>query len=265
MEKITLETINGKSENEIMTIFYNSFFDYGKSCAKYIAYKHNMDIIECACYIASGLYQLLLKRIEQLKNDNTLNNNMRFLIAFFGTQKLVKKIMAMTNYSSYFKNNKLSYGDDLKVNGHTVGSETVYRMNKYKYSNNKYSEYRNVKKVNTNIIDIVDVLEQKENRDSKKSISYDSDDTGYFRDSLRSNYGNPEQDLLCKLSRFYSHVYAEKIRQSKDYMRLMTLKDSISSDVKMSTKTRSFLRDFKHRHGLETLKTREIYYILENY
>ena len=259
--KITLETLNTMDVKNIMELFYNQFLDYGKKSAVYIADKHDMSKEYCSLYIASGLYMLMSDRIEQLteNNANGLTGNEILLYAFLGTKKLVKKIMAITNYSSYFKNNEYAYNSDTE--------KTLYRMPKYKKSKNQYSEYRNIKKVNSHVIDIIDILEQKENRTSKKNLSIDSDmfEGVSFRDSIVSYYPTPEQELLNKLSYVYSKKYADKIRSDKNYDRIIFLRDKHNKNVPLSNTENHFLYDFKKRYNLEILTSKELFYIVSNY
>lgn len=258
--KITLETLGNLNQSAIMELFYNEFLNYGKKCALYVAHNHDMTTKYCACYIANGLFELFLTRCEKLHESENGYEFSRetMLYSFLGTKKLVKKIMAMTNYSSYFKNNNYAYGN----------SETKYKMNAYKHSKNKYSEFRNVKKVNGHIIDIVDILEQKENRTSKKwyslnkTINDNGDEFGVF---VKSYYPTPEQELLNKLSRFYSHRTADKIRNDKNYYRLIEIETKISKSVPLENIDKQTIKNLKKRLGIEELKTRDILYIVSNY
>ena len=260
MKKITLETIKNLNQSAIMELFYNEFLTYGKKCALYVAHNHDMTIEYCANYIASGLFELFLTRCEKLhENEGGLNfSRETMLYSFLGTKKLVKKIMAMTNYSSYFKSN---------VKAYEAGPDTVYKLNAYKHTKNKYSEFRNVKKVNSHIIDIVDILEQKENRTSKKSLSLDNDlyEGVTFASSIVSYYPTPEQELLNKLSYKYSAITSTKIRNDKKFDRLQAIEKKFSEGVKLANSEVDFLHNFKKRHGLEVLTTKELFYIVSNY
>lgn len=281
--KITIETIKNLNQSDIMELFYNEFLNYGKKCAVYIAKNHDMENSYCAMYIASGLFDLFLKRCEQLhKNENGFEfSRETLLIAFLGTKKLVKKIMAITNYSSYFKSNEKAYNTSFKdtLNSETLAyyceqtenkvySKTNYRLPKYKNSKNKYSDFRNVKKVNSHIIDIVDILEQKENRTSKKTYSLNNtinesgDEFGIF---VKSYYPTPEQELLNKLSRFYSHRTAQKIRSDKNYYKLIEIETKISKSIPLENVDKQTIKNLKKRLGIEELKTKEILYIVSNY
>lgn len=263
--KITLETLKNLNQSAIMELFYNEFLQYGKKCALYVARNHDMTVSYCADYIASGLFELFLSRCEKLHSEIANSEKSLYfshetmLYSFLGTKKLVKKIMAMTNYSSYFKSNKKAY---------EVGDSTVYRLNAYKHSDNKYSEFRNIKHVNGHTIDIVDVLEQKENRTSKKTYSLNKtindngDEYGVF---IKSYYPTPEQELLNKLSRFYSHKMASKIRSDKNYYRLIEINTKISKSIPLENKDVDFMYNLKKRVGIEELKTKEILYIVSNY
>lgn len=260
--KITIETLKNLNQSAIMELFYNEFLNYGKKSALYVARYHDMTIEYCANYIASGLFDLFLTRCEKLHNEekNTSLNFSRetMLYSFLGTKKLVKKIMAMTNYSSYFKNNNYAYGD----------SETKYRMNAYKHSKNKYSEFRNVKNVNGHTVDIVDILEQKENRTSKKwyslneTINDNGDEFGIF---VKSYYPTPEQELLNKLSRFYSRKTSQKIKHDKNFYRLLEVETKITKSITLDNKDKQTIKNLKIRCGVEALNTKELLYIVNNY
>lgn len=263
--KITIETLNNLTQSDIMELFYNEFLQYGKKCAVYVAKNHDMSITYCADYIASGLFELFLNRCEKLYSEiDNSNKSLEFsretmLYSFLGTKKLVKKIMAMTNYSSYFKSNARAYDN---------GPDTVYKLNAYKHSKNKYSEFRNVKKVNSHIIDIVDILEQKENRTSKKlyslneTINDNGDEFGIF---VQSYYPTPEQELLNKLSRLYSRRTADKIRNDKKYARFVELSEKNYKGIVLENKDVDFMYNFKKRNNLLELSSKEVFYIVSNY
>jgi hypothetical protein len=189
--------------------------------------------------------------------------------------------MAMTNYSSYFKNNSKAYNTSYKD---TLGAEAIatyceqidgpmysktnYKVKAYKNSKNKYSEYRNVKKVNSHIIDIVDILEQKENRTSKKlyslneTINDNGDEYGVF---IKSYYPTPEEELLNKLSRFYSRRTANKIRNDKKYVRFVELSNKNLRGERLKNKDVDFMYNFKKRNNLLELSSKEVFYIVNNY
>lgn len=282
MKKITLETIKNLNQSAIMELFYNEFLQYGRKCALYVARYHDMTITYCANYIASGLFELFITRCEKLhENENGLEfSRETMLYSFLGAKKLVKKIMAMTNYSSYFKNNNKAYNTSFKdtlnagdiatyceqING-PMYSKTNYKVKAYKSTKNKYSEYRNVKKVNSHIIDIVDILEQKENRTSKKNLSLDNDlyEGVPFATSVVSYYPTPEEELLNKLSRFYSRKTAQKIRSDIAYSKLETIGVKIVNNVVLSHADKMTVQNIKNRLGLKDLKTKEILYIVNNY
>ena len=259
MKKITIETLKNLNQSDIMELFYNEFLSYGKKCALYIARYHDMTIEYCACYIASGLFELFLTRCEKLhENENGYEFSREVMLySFLGTKKLVKKIMAMTNYSSYFKNNNYAYG----------GGDTKYKMCFQKYSKNPYNEFRNVKKVNSHIVDIVDILEQKENRTSKKNLSLDGDlfEGVSFKDSIVSYYPTPEQALLNKLAHQYSAITSAKIRNNKKFDRLQAIEKKFSNGENLANSEIDFIYNFKKRLNLDTLTTKELFYIVNNY
>lgn len=260
MKKITLETISNLNQSAIMELFYNEFLDYGKKCALYVARYHDMTIEYCTNYIASGLFELFLTRCEKLhENENGWEfSRETMLYSFLGTKKLIKKIMAMTNYSSYFKSNTIAYEN---------GADTIYKLPAYKKTKNKYSEYRNIKKVNSHIIDIVDILEQKENRTSKKSLSLDNDlfEGLSAKETIVSYYPTPEQELLNKLAYKYSAITSAKIRNDKKFDRLQAIEKKFSEGVNLASSEIDFLYNFKKRLNLEVLSTKELFFIVNNY
>lgn len=285
--KITIETLENLSQSAIMELFYNEYLQYAKKCSVYVAKNHDMSETYCTNYIASGLFELFLNRCEKLhseieNNKKSLNfSRETMLYAFLGTKKLIKKIMAMTNYSSYFKNNAKAYNTSFKdtLSSATIAtyceqiegpiySKTNYKVKAYKNSKNKYSEYRNVKKVNSHIIDIVDILEQKENRTSKKlyslneTVNDNGDEYGIF---IKSYYPTPEQELLNKLSRLYSRKTAIKIRSDKKYARFVELSKKNYSGERLENKDVDFMYNFKKRNNLLELSSKEVFYIVDNY
>ena len=187
----------------------------------------------------------------------------------------------MTNYSSYFKNNAKAYNTSYKdtlsagdiatyceqVDG-PMYSKTNYKVKAYKNSKNKYSEFRNVKKVNSHIIDIVDILEQKENRTSKKlyslneTINDNGDEYGVF---IKSYYPTPEQELLNKLSRFYSHKTASKIKSDKKYYRVLEIENKMKVSEGLTQCDYDFIKRLKERNNCEALNFKEILYVVNNY
>ena len=70
------------------------------------------------------------------------------------------------------------------------------------------------------------------NRTSKKNLSINAivndngDEFGIF---IKSYYPNPEQELLNKLSRFYSRRTADKIRNDKNYYRIIEIENKIKN------------------------------------
>jgi len=280
--KITIETLSNLNQSAIMELFYNEFLNYGRKCAMYIAHNHDMSLDYCTNYIASGLFDLFLTRCEKLHESEDGYNFSRetMLYSFLGTKKLVKKIMAMTNYSSYFKDNKKAYNtsfkdtlsaDSLSVYCEQIGSKvyskTNYKLPAFKKSKNKYSEYRNIKRVNSHTIDIVDVLEQKENRTSKKSLSLDTElfEGVTIATTITSYYPTPEEELLNKLSRVYSHRTAIAIRSDVAFDKLEIIALKVSASEPLNHAEKMTIQNMKNRLGLKDLKTKDILYIVKNY
>ena len=140
-------------------------------------------------------------------------------------------------------------------------------MHFQKYSKNPYNEFRNVKKVNSHIIDIVDILEQKENRTSKKLLSLDNDifEGLSAKETIVSYYPTPEQELLNKLAYQYSAITSAKIRGDKKFDRLQAIGKKFNNGVNLASSEIDFLYNFKKRLNLEVLTTKELFYIVSNY
>ena len=278
--KITIETIKSMSQSEALEFFYLQFKDYAKKCVEYVAKNHDMSKSYCENYIASGLFDMFISRCEKLhESENGYEYSSETMLrAFFGTKKLVKKILAMTNYSSYFKDNEKAYNTSFKDSlglealavyceqiGDKVYSETKYKLPKYKKSKNKYSEFRNVKKVKAHIMDIIDVLEQRENRTHKFNLSLnysvgeDGDEVGNY---IKSYYPTPEEAFINKLSRLYSRKVANKLREDKKFDEFYRI---ATSEAVQNKNEQNFIAYFKKRNSVESLKTKEILYIVSNY
>ena len=114
--------------------------------------------------------------------------------------------------------------------------------------------------INAKVIDIVDVLEQKENRTNKKSISYDDIDNG-LKDRLQSYYDTPETALMKKLSYEVSYKKVAELKKDVKINRVMAI---MSRDKKDNTDIK-FLSYFKKKHGLELVSNKELYYLISNY
>jgi len=218
---IIFDDVKNMSKPDIEKLFFNDFLTYGHNVAKYIADKHGMSQTYCESYIASGLFMLMTERYSAINESNTFNSELLF-IAYLSTKKLVKMILGNTNYKSY----------DIKK------------------GNN----------INSKVIDIIDVLEQKENRTSKKAISYDDADNG-LRDRLQSYYDTPETALLKKLSYEVSYKKAAELKKDVKINRVMAIMErekKDNTDIK-------FLSYFKKKHGLELVSNKELYYLISNY
>lgn len=224
---IELKDITGKNENQVKELIFNQFLDYGKKTAKYIASKHNMSLSYCTGYIASGLYTLTCERYnkEYVNIDNIGDfNTDDFFVCFLSTKKLIKVILGNTNYKTY---------DIEKGNN-----------------------------INSTVIDIIDVLEQRENRTNKKTISYDSEENSYIRDSLQSYYDTPETALMKKLSYYYSYQKVKEIKSDKKINRVIAL---MNRSDKLENSDRFFLNYFRKKHNIESITNKELFYLISNY
>ena len=116
-------------------------------------------------------------------------------------------------------------------------------------------------------IDIVDILEQKENRTSKKNLSLDNDlyEGVSFNETIVSYYPTPEQALLNKLAYQYSAITSAKIRNDKKFDRLQAIEKKFNEGVTLANGEVDFMYNFKKRLGLDTLSTKELFYIVNNY
>lgn len=137
----------------------------------------------------------------------------------------------------------------------------VYATLKTVINNMNFATYDNVKSVN--LITVIDVIKQWENRDSRSEAKYcryyDGDET--FKMSLVSNYGNPESELMKKEALNKLHALSSKIRSHKKYSELMAILTSSENQTKAQE---NFLCYFKKSNGLKC-SSAELLELVSNY
>ena len=222
MHKIIFDDIKNMSKTDIEKLFFNDFLSYGHNTAKYLHNKHDMSLVYCESYIASGLYMLMTERYNAINESNTFNSELLF-IAYVSTKKLIKVILGNTNYKAY--------------------------------------DVKNGSNINSKVIDIIDVLEQKENRTSKKSISYDDIDNG-LKDRLQSYYDTPETAFMKKLARYYSNKKVREIKSDNKINRVIAI---MNRDDNITKSDNMFLLRFKLKHNIEVISNKELFYLISNY
>lgn len=203
MKKLEWFDLVSKSHKEKYTIVYNQFLDYGKIQAPYIAHKHDMGAEYCACYIASGLFQKYLQlKAKKIADFGKFYCNVDYesLCHVFALIRKVKNNLNFKVMGEYIDGYKKDACDDLNYIP-LRGFVTI----------EKSSVLKREKIGNTKNVDIVDILNQWENRDArtqaKKTRRYFEGEDGTSElERISSHYGTPETKLLNKCARERARV-----------------------------------------------------------
>jgi hypothetical protein len=245
MKKLEWYDLISKSHKEKYTIVYNQFLDYGRIQAPYIASKHDMTTEYCACYIASGLFQKYLQlKAKKIADFGRFYNNVDYesLCHVFA---LIRKVKNNLNFKScgYYTD-----GYDKTI------TDDFYYLPKIGFTQIvKKSELIRENIGNSKQIDIVDILEQWENRDArtqaKKTRRYFEGEDGTSEiDRISSHYGTPENKLLNKCTR-------ERARIEIDYYKNHCTNFSRILHIVTKTENRTgaervALNDFRKRYNV---------------
>lgn len=245
MKKLQWYDLVSKSHTEKYRIIYTQFLDYGKMQAPYIAHKHDMSTEYCACYIASGLFQKYLQLKAKKIADfgkfycNVDFESMRHVFA------LIRKVKSNLNFKSYGY-----YTDPIKK---TVTDDFNYLPTVGYIDVNKRSELIHEKMTNAKNVDVVDILEQWENRDArtqaKKTRRYFADDDGTSElDRVSSHYGTPETKFLNKCSRERARVEIDYYKNHcNNFSRILYI---VNKSENRTAAERTALKDFRKRYSV---------------
>lgn len=256
MKKLEWFDLVSKSHTEKYRIIYTQFLDYGKMQAVYIANKHDMSVEYCSRYIASGLFQKYLQlKAKKIEDFGRFYCNVDFE-AMCHVFALIRKVKSNLNFKScgyYTDGYNKSVVDDF------------YYLPKIGFTQIiKKSELIRENMTNIKNVDIVDVLEQWENRDArtqaKKTRRYFADDDGKSElDRISSHYGTPETKLLNKCARERAKVEIDYYRNHcSNFSRILHI---VTKSENRTMAERTALKDFRKHYSVY----HENYETLHNY
>lgn len=155
-------------EKKQLNYIVSCFKRYAKKQAKYLAEKHDMDLVECQCFIVSGLYSIFTKRqkflLKKYGNFSSLN--------YFAMKKVFSSLRisyAKVNFleGGFYHNDAINLpevnatfkdkeGDSytLKIHGAIKHGATLEKTIN--------------KATSTQSMDLVDILQREINRDSRR-------------------------------------------------------------------------------------------------
>ena len=256
MKKLEWYDLINKSHEDKYRIIYTQFLDYGTNQAPYISSKHDMSNDYCARYIASGLFQKYLQlKAKKIREFGRFYNNVDYE-AMLHVFALIRKVVNMLNFKA---------GGYYTDGYNKTVTDNIYYLPKIGFTQIiKKSELVHEKMTNTKIVDIVDILEQWENRDArtqaKKTRRYYTDEDGHSElDRISSHYGTPENKLLNKCARQRAKVEINYYKNHcSNFSRILHI---VTKTENRTGAERVALNDFRKRYNVY----HENYETLHNY
>lgn len=245
------------------TWVYRQFLSYAHKVSKYVASRHGLNDIECEYYIASGLYNKFLKlREKTLETCDGVHYNAIEYIECKHVLSLVRLVVNELNFKNATIEKKGLCLPDSEISFKNGASYKI--MGAYIPDS---IEYENISKMATRKIDIIDLLKQWENRDSRSESRKVRQFTRYIDDEGNStseetqvagNYRTPEQD----------YFYNESIRQSLSLVSKIATECKYFANVyraltleKLDDSAKSVLKRFRKQYSLDSLSLNELKYL----
>lgn len=244
MKQLEWYDLVNKSHKQKYEIVYRQFLDYGSHIAKYVCNKHDMSEEYCTMFIASGLFQKFL----QLKNKLIIQNGSFYCNVDFEAMRYTFALLRKVQNNLNFKKGG-EYTEPKNM------LDTWYYLPNVSFVEVKSKLVREPI-INTNIIDVVDIITQWENRDARTQARktrryYDGEDGTSELDFIKSYYATPEQALLNKCMK-------ERAKRELDFYRLncksfnrvigIAKKDTARTEAEKSC-IKDFRKRFKLYHG----------------
>lgn len=244
MKKLEWFDLVSKSHRQKYEIVYRQFLDYGTRMAKYVCSKHDMSESYCSMFIASGLFQKFL----QLKNKLIIQNGSFYCNVDFEAMKytfaLLHKVLNNLNYK---KGGEYTEAKNMLDTWYYLPNILIVEVK---------SKLVREPMTNTNIVDVVDIITQWENRDARTQARktrryYEGENGENELDSIRSYYATPEQALLNKCMKERAKRELNFYRLNcKSFNRVVSIvnKDSARTEAEKSC-IKDFRKRFKLHHG----------------
>ena len=258
--------VMGMNEKSRLEWAFNRFYEYGKKRAKYLARKHDLSEIEITSLIPSGLMAKCLELYEAEKSKNNVYNALIVdcVARVFG---IVKASIARLNFNK----------GGVYSRAHVSTDDTEYLPNVGAvFHESKLIEKPNLK--GGKQIDIIDILEQWENRSSRTeqkirnaifSLNCDgvkinsenmSDDEKKQVEERRKELGKASTKAteIAHLSGYYA-TPEEELLSKCDMAKLDSrFKNILFSRDEISDSDKKYLRRWKRRNGCSTVRIEDL-------
>lgn len=257
-------TLCGMSKNKRHAfIFERVFMEFAKDCIKYNHCENGDITLE---YIASGLYSKFLElRAKVSENDGILLDCPQTDIkALKWVICLIRKIVNGLNFTPAGVYKNVSGMDlkefDVDCDYKTIHFDAIHTDGKTVLEK---SPNKSIKKV-----DIVDVLKQWENRDSRSEsrkvrqftrwIDEDGNETSE-ETTIKGNYPTPEQELLnSERLLFVSKKISEIVSNCRNFATIYTI---LTKEEKLTDTDSVLLSRFRKYNHLEGLTVSDLRYL----
>lgn len=256
----------GMDEKKRLEWAFNRFYEYGKKRAKYIARKHDLSEVEMIGLIPSGLMAKCLELYEAEKSKNNVYNALIVdcVARVFG---IVKASLARLNFNQGGVYSMSHWSTDNMEYLPNVGAV---------FQESKLIEKPNLK--GGKQVDIIDILEQWENRSSRTEqkirnaiFSLNCDGIKINSESMSDDEKKQVEERKKELARAsvkaveitrLSGYYAtpeEELLHNCDTAKLDTrLKNILFSRDEISDSDKKYLRRWKRRNGCGTVRIEDL-------
>ena len=258
--------VMGMNEKSRLEWAFNRFYEYGKKRAKYLARKHDLSEIEITSLIPSGLMAKCLELYEAEKSKNNVYNALIVdcVARVFG---IVKASIARLNFNK----------GGVYSRAHVSTDDTEYLPNVGAvFHESKLIEKPNLK--GGKQIDIIDILEQWENRSSRTEQKIRNAIFSLNCDGVKinsENMSNEEREQvetrkkelakasikateIAHLSGYYA-TPEEELLNKCDMAKLDSrLKNILFSRDEISDGDKKYLRRWKRRNGCGTVRVEDL-------
>ena len=270
LTNIQILTLCSMSKNQRHAyIFENVLIPFASDCVKYNHCENGDVTIE---YIASGLYTKFLElRNKVSENDDILLDCTQTDVkAVKWTLCLLRKVVNGLNFTPAGSYKTVSamdlQGFTMDVKGPKGETLRQYAFNDIHTEGKTIIEKSDNK--STKKVDVVDVLKQWENRDSRtesrkvRQFTMYTDEEGNSASeetTIKGNYRNPEEDLIYKCAMIKARKIVSKIAvedKSFNHVYEVLTRDGVLSDSDRMTISR-----FRKRHNLEDLTLSDLRYL----
>lgn len=237
-------------------IVENVFKPYAMDCVKYNHCENGDVTIE---YIISGLYDKFLELRSKVAEQNNIVLDCTYtdISACRWVICLLRKITNSMNFATCGEYTNISRYDLQGFTSAVYDNGQITREHIFNdIHSNGYTKLECSKMVASKKVDVIDVLRQWENRASRsairnetqfKTITDSEGNSTSTQEFIRSNYGNPEYDLLNKCALARARALITRIyHDTKNGDRII---DIVSSDRVKTPAERRAICDFRKRHN----------------